>query len=159
MDKIQIQARIKKGGQGIIYRCSVKDNPNHEFAIKRITADDLNEVNRYLAAHYKANEIKHQNIAECYKIFLDKNEAFPDKQRLNIFMPYYKDGDLEYLIHKKTDSFKKKLPQKASSNQTLVAYDFQQDVLNYAIQICRGIHFLHKKNLMHRKFDYNFFLL
>jgi serine/threonine protein kinase len=119
MDNIRIDARITKGAQGIIYRCSVKDNPTHEFAIKRITVDDLNEVNRYLSSHFRAKEMKHQNIAECYKVFLDQNEAFPERQRLNIFMPYYKDGDLDYLIRKKTNSFKKKLPQQASSNQYL----------------------------------------
>ena len=122
---------LGKGAFGTVYLVRRKLN-NKQYALKSIIMEKLKEPEQ----QNRVNEIRilasisHPNIIGYKEAFLnEKNKT------LNIVMEYCDDGDLETKI-------KNMKRNKQKFEESLIWY--------YAIQIIKGLKFLHDKKILHR---------
>lgn len=125
MKKLKFHKIIGKGNQGIV---GLYENEEHEYiVIKHINCQNIEQVNIALKECMLIKELKHCNIIEYLDISIDlNNELF-----VNIYMNYYKEGDLESFI------------------QNIDKIE-QEMIIDFGIQLSQGIYYLHEKNLIHR---------
>ena len=120
---------IGKGSFGTIYKAIKKDN-NEICAIKKIKIINLNHYEkkyiineiRMLASHICNNLIKYLNV------FLHSDHIY-------IVTEYAANGDLLQII------------KKHKSQNTIFK---EHEIWEYFIQICLGLQYLHKNNIIHR---------
>ena len=117
------------GGFGIKYLVQSKKTKEN-FVIKAIDLDDLEEKARMLMEQegFILQKLSHPNIIKCIDSKILNNKVY-------IIMEYADDGDLKAKIkqHKQ-----KNIPFK------------EENIINWFIEICDAINYVHKQNIIHR---------
>jgi len=128
LDEYLIEARIGRGGMGVVYRVSTVSEPVHIYAVKALLPSTCkNPANRRMFMRELRNWINlpgHTNIAPCRFFRTVKNQIV-------IFSEYFAVGSLHEWI-------------KNGRIKTL------RDALDVSIQMARGIQVAHDHGLIHR---------
>jgi serine/threonine protein kinase len=120
--------KISEGGEGVIYKVQ---NENDYYAEKRIFIQDINQLNLILKQFQLVQELKHENVYHIKEIFHDLNQV-TGVCIMKLIMTLYK-GDLMQLINKK---YQKGVPESI--------------LIDFAIQITKGLLYLHENQIFHR---------
>ena len=72
------------------------------------------------------SELKHPNIVECYGFYYEKDKII-------ITIKYEEGGDLKQKIENQKNEYFK-----------------EEEILDWFIEICEGIKYIHSKNIIHR---------
>ena len=136
--KYNLIKNLGSGAYGCIYLSESKET-KEKFAIKIIELEYLSDKERQLMEQ-ETNmllQFNHPNIIKCYESKILENKAY-------IIMEYADEGDLKSLIDKNI------------KNKTF----FQEKILlNYFIELCEAINYIHNKNIIHRDLKPNNILI
>ena len=119
----QIIERIGRGGCGIVYLVQ-KENKN--YALKKITDLNNNEIDNYQKLLKTLYKIKSEYVIKYY-------ESYVEKDCLYIIMEYGGNTDLKKYIKKQGNNLIE-----------------EKTIKNIIIQICLGLKEIHKNKLIHR---------
>ena len=125
----KIEHIIGKGSFGIVY-LGKKNHTNQKYAIKKINLQNMDQY----ARRNLVNEIKILTTHAC-PFIIKFITAFVHSGSLCIVTEYAQKGDLYMLIKDK---------------ETNSAKFTEDEIWHYFIQICMGIKYLHKNNIVHR---------
>eukprot|EP01029_Cantina_marsupialis_P012704 TRINITY_DN279_c3_g1_i1.p1 TRINITY_DN279_c3_g1~~TRINITY_DN279_c3_g1_i1.p1 ORF type:complete len:717 (+),score=249.89 TRINITY_DN279_c3_g1_i1:124-2274(+) len=135
MEKYTIKGRLGAGAFGSVFRC-IRKSDGQTYVIKRICIEGLNknEQSTTMQEVKLMSSLDHPNIVRYY-------ESFIEDGHLCIVMSFCDRGDLSQLIKRfkeqnETSTERKYLPEKR------IWFIF--------LQICFGLHYLHKKRILHR---------
>ncbi len=123
---------IGKGGFGLVYLMEDK-NDKSLIAMKEMDLNqcqDENEKKLLIQETDVLKKLDHKNIIKFKGTFHDN-----EKERVYIFMEYADGGDLSLLI---------------KENKKNNIYIPMKNILNYTIQICEALQYIHSKNIIHR---------
>ena len=120
---------IGKGSFAKVYRVINKNN-KQIYAIKKLKLDEINKF----GPKYLINEIKFLASHNCKNI-INYHTVFLDTSSIYIVMQYASKGDLYQII------------KKHKINNTKLT---EKEILHYFTEICFGLQYLHKNNIIHR---------
>lgn len=123
-ERVQNLEKIGHGKDGTVYKCTID---TEIYALKILTCETLEEANKGIHEMTIVANLKHENIIEYIDSFIECNDTIS----VNILMHYFKHGDLEKYLERK---FSLKF----------------NELIDYAIQICSGMLFLHQNRILHR---------
>lgn len=116
--------KIGSGGFGSVKLVHHRKNPKLLYAMKEILKKSSNDTKRIFQEIKLHKNLNHENIIN----FLDFLET---KDKVHIFLEYASEGDLFTYIQK---------------NKSLS----KTELLNFFYQTCKGIGYIHAKDIMHR---------
>ncbi len=121
--------KLGEGGYGSVYLAQSKKS-QESVAIKVVDLKDLEEEDRQLMEQEGIilQKLSHPNIIKCYETKIINDKAY------NI-MEYADDGDLQLKIN---EHKKKNIPFK------------EETILNWFIEICEAINYIHSNKIIHR---------
>ena len=104
-----------------------KDN-KERVIIKEINLSNLNEEEKEMALKEGKilSELKHPNIVECYGFYYEKDKII-------ITIKYEEGGDLKQKIENQKNEYFK-----------------EEEILDWFIEICEGMNYIHSKNIIHK---------
>jgi NIMA (never in mitosis gene a)-related kinase len=120
---------LGSGGFGRAYLAESKIT-QEKFVIKDVDLSDLEEKARMLMEQegFILQKLSHPNIVKCIESRIINNKAY-------IIMEYADDGDLKIKIKQHQQ---KNIPFK------------EENILNWFIEICEAINYIHKQKIIHR---------
>ena len=133
MDKFKILEKLGSGNQGSVYL--VEDiKTSKKYALKTLVLkqdDEFNSMNETLKEFSVLKLLNHENICEYIDVIVNYNED-SNFGTINITMPYCSFGDLESYLNKKRKELN------------------EEKILNFCLQICKAVNYLHENNIIHR---------
>jgi hypothetical protein len=136
-NKYEIIKTIGRGAFGTVYL--VRDsNTSLTFALKEIHCQSETEINNAMREGFNASTLKHEHLVEIKSIFVRNYQNELTKQNelfVCILMPLYEHGDLA-----------NHLKLRFQSQQ----YFSELEILEWMIQITKGVHYLHAQDFLHR---------
>eukprot|EP01080_Neovahlkampfia_damariscottae_P001028 gene1028-9932_t len=133
MDGFEIEKIIGRGGQGTVFQGTKKET-GKKVAIKKVPCEGISMANKAMREMLTIKSFQHRNLVEYSDLYLDINEETGDVF-VCIIMPFYEFGDLENYI---------KQTYKEGNYLT------SEEVIDFGLQICSCLEYLHGKDLMHR---------
>src|SRR5690606_29393080 len=121
---------VGRGAQGVVYKCHKNNGGGNIYALKSITCKEIEEANSVLKEVSVIMGHSHRNVCKYYEVFLDTN-PITKIPTANIVMECF-DTDLRKFIQGRTESL------------TI------ETILNFAMQICLGISYMHDHGIIHR---------
>ena len=121
---------LAKGSFGIVYLAKNKDT-NEQLVIKEINLKRLsdNEMIKVCQEGIILSKLSHNNIIKFYEFYHNENNAY-------LMMEYAEFGDLYSTMEVQRKDKK--------------VYFQEKIILNWFIEICEGIKYIHSKNIIHR---------
>ena len=116
---------IGKGGFGKVILVET-DNSKKNYAVKETSLDDMKKVKSFVKEKNILSKCHHPNIITFIEVFKDRNI-----NKINIVLEYAEGGTL-----------KEKLNGENNIEENTLIF--------WLIQICLGLSYLHKKNIIHR---------
>ena len=118
-----IKEQIDDGGNGTVWK-AIADDSSHLYAVKVLKDGknkDKGKLSRFGLECQFCKDAEHKNIIKIFDYVAEKGNAF-------CVMPYYS-RNLRAIIDTENDSF---------------------ILLNYIIQLCEAVQFIHSKGIIHR---------
>jgi len=132
MENYTIIKILGKGSEGQVLLA--EDKKTFELvAIKRMEWNAIKEANQHLNEGNKLKNLKHPNIIEFRKAFLQKYSE--SAQFVCLVVEYCSAGDLQMLIDSHYE------------NGTRLR---EETILMFMVEICEGLSYLHEMNIIHR---------
>ena len=122
---LEKKGTIGKGGFGKVILVET-DNSKKNYAVKETSLDDMKKVKSFVKEKNILSKCHHPNIITFIEVFKDRNI-----NKINIVLEYAEGGTL-----------KEKLNGENNIEENTLIF--------WLIQICLGLSYLHKKNIIHR---------
>jgi hypothetical protein len=134
--RFKYEKQIGKGGAGTVW--SVWDQlTNTRMAIKKISCESTDDVNRAIHEAWPIRSLDHPNIVKYQNVFFEDDNYNNNNSNFNVcfVMELYVDGDLHHHLQKR-----------------LITRNYykEEQVLSIMSQLASGLSYLHSKSLLHR---------